>query len=173
MNLKQQVTWSADLLAGDWTNGEGSGNVLYCDCWSWELPQTHTGSQWRRCGTFCLSPPSHTVSETTVGEIHLAHLFKYQTLIPAGLDTGCEKLAKFCWKKAPQIHVCCSGFHWVNVFMQKMCQRFPTNASKTLASLPSSILSCLQTAPNIGAPFPCSIVPPVVHFFPFIFTAPC
>lgn len=39
--------------------------------------------------------PSHTVSETTVGKIHLAHLFKYQTLIPAGLDTGCEKLAKF------------------------------------------------------------------------------
>lgn len=43
--------------------------------------------------------PSHTVSETTVGKIHLAHLFKYQTLIPAGLDSGCEKLAKFYWKK--------------------------------------------------------------------------
>lgn len=55
--------------------------------------------------------------------------------------------------------------------MQKMCQRFPTNASKTLASLPSSILGCLQTAPNIGAPFPCSIVLPVEHFFPFSFTA--
>lgn len=41
----------------------------------------------------------HTVSETTTGKIHLAHLFKYQTLIPAGLDTGCEKLAKFYWKK--------------------------------------------------------------------------
>lgn len=27
--------------------------------------------------------------------------FKYQMLIPAGLDIGCEKLAKFYWKKAP------------------------------------------------------------------------
>lgn len=171
MNLKQQeVNWSADLLAGDWANGEGSGNVLHRDCWPWELPQTHTGSQWRRCGTFSLSPPSHTISETTVGKIHLAHLFKYQTLIPAGLDTGCEKLAKFYGKKASQIRVC-SGFHWVNVFTQKLCQYFPMSTSKTLASLPSSILSCLQTDPNIGAPFSCSIALPVEHFFPFIFTA--
>lgn len=131
MNFQQQeVTWSTDLLPGDWADGEGSGKILHRDRRSRELPQTHAGSQWRRCGTFCLSPPSHTIAETTIGEIQLAHLSRIRHSSLLAHMQAVKSWQSFTEKDLRSISVAVGSTGWT-----KMCQHFPKNTSKT-ASIP-------------------------------------